>query len=112
MKPTDTIAKRAELYAAGDFVGVYALYSVKSELRQYFREEADYAAHVRQAQSKRMIFQSLDIVEEKSRGKLAQVTHIERFLDDGTAVEYLTVSTLAYEDDGWRIVSEVRTSRE
>ena len=114
MKASDILLKRAEGYANGDFEKVYKLYSSKSELIEYFRELEQYVEHAEQVQSKCSIFKKILILEEKSRGNLAQVVCTEYFEEqpENKQIKYLTTSVLSKENGEWKILSEKRVEIE
>ncbi|MDR2870377.1 MAG: hypothetical protein LBV04_08005 [Deferribacteraceae bacterium] len=107
MKASDTLLKRAECYANGDFAAIHELYSVNSEFHQFFPDADSYATHAKEHR-KRLLSQGITVLEEKSRGSVAQVQSLESFVEDGKAIQYNTKSTLRLEDGQWRIVSEAR----
>lgn len=106
LTPSEVILFRAECYRNMDGKGVFSLYSEKSEMCRLFSEDAfeeHFFKHVKDTSHA-----GLKIVNEKSRGSLAEVNYIEYIHAEGNLITYYSKSAMVSEDGRWKILKEMR----
>lgn len=109
LTPSEVIHFRAECYRNMDGLGVYSLYSDRSELARLFTPDS-FAEHFPK-QIKNCSHAGITMVSEKTRGAMAEVKYIEHILEGRDILAYYSKTILIAEDGGWKILKEQREVR-
>lgn len=107
LNPSSIIILRASLHEENKPKEIHALYDESSDLLRFFPEVDDYAEHFFRL-TKGTTHAGVQIVKERESGGLAQVSYIERIIEDNEIVQYYSKTTFRKTPLGWRITKEER----
>lgn len=106
LTPTEVILFRAECYRNLDGKGVFSLYSEKSEMCRLFCEDTFDEHFIKH--TKDTAHAGINIVNERLKGSLAEVSYIEYIHAEGNLITYYSKSAMVSENGRWKILKETR----
>ena len=106
LTPSEVLLFRAECYRNLDGKGVFSIYSEKSEMCKLFNEDTFEEHFIKH--TKDTVHAGIKIVNEKSKGSLAEVSYIEYIHAEGNLLTYYSKTAMVSEEGHWKILKEMR----